>query len=77
MKIRFDWMQLVRLLVMVVAVAAVIYALEYLPASPLMWISVGVLILGFVMMLFAFRVAQRPQAARGKEASRTKQTKRS
>lgn len=64
MKIRFDWLQLVRLLVMVVAVAAVIYALEYLPASPLMWVSVGVLILGFMIMLFAFRVAQRQRDGR-------------
>ncbi len=64
MKIRFDWMQLVRLLVMVVAVAAVIYALEYMPSSPWMWVSVGVLLVGFMLMLFAFRVAQRQRNAR-------------
>lgn len=51
-------MQLVRLLVMVFAVAAVIYAIEYLPSSPLMWISVGLLIIGFMLMLFVFRSVQ-------------------
>ncbi len=56
---KFSWMQIVRLLVMVIAVAAVIYALEYLPSSPLMWVSVGLLIVGFVLMLFVFRVEQR------------------
>ena len=59
MKQRFNWMQLVRIVVMVIAVAAVIFALEYLPESPLMWISVGLLILGFAIMLFAFRAVQR------------------
>ena len=38
MKLSFNWMQIVRLIVMVIAVAAVIYAIEYLPSSPLMWI---------------------------------------
>lgn len=70
----FDAWQLLRLLVMVVAVAAVIYAVEYLPASPLMWVSVGVLLLGFMLMLFAFRVAQRQKttAAKGRKPSNRK-----
>ena len=63
MKQRFNWMQLVRIIVMVIAVAAVIFALEYLPESPLMWVSVGLLILGFAIMLFAFRTVQRRRRA--------------
>ena len=59
MKQRFNWMQLLRIVVMVIAVAAVIFALEYLPESPLMWVSVGLLIVGFAIMLFAFRTVQR------------------
>ena len=58
MKLSFNWMQIVRLIVMVIAVAAVIYAIEYLPSSPLMWISVGLLILGFLILLFTFRSVQ-------------------
>ncbi len=56
-------MQLVRVIVMVIAVAAVIFALEYLPSSPLMWISVGLLLFGFAIMLFAFRTVQRRRRA--------------
>ena len=52
-------MQIVRLIVMVFAVAAVIYAIEYLPQTPLMWASVGLIIVGFMMMLFVFRSVQR------------------
>ena len=59
MKQQFNWMQLVRIVVMVIAVAAVIFALEYLPESPLMWVSEGLLVLGFAIMLFAFRTVQR------------------
>ncbi len=58
MKLSFNWMQILRLIVMVIAVAAVIYAIEYLPSSPLMWISVGLLILGFLILLFTFRSVQ-------------------
>ncbi len=58
MKLSFNWMQIVRLIVMVIAVAAVIYAIEYLPSSPLMWISVGLLVLGFLILLFTFRSVQ-------------------
>lgn len=67
---KFSWMQIVRLLVMVIAVAAVIYALEYLPSSPMMWISVGLLIVGFVLMLFVFRVEQRKRRSE-REAGET------
>lgn len=68
-RFKFDGLQLLQLLVMVVAVAAVLYALEYLPSSPLMWVSVGVLLLGFMLMLFAFRLAQR-QRMNGKTPKR-------
>lgn len=75
MKNRFFWIQLLRLLVMVVAVAAILYALEYMPASPWMWVSVGVLLIGFMMMLFAFRIAQR-RKDRGTDSRRRKTGKR-
>lgn len=70
-------MQLVRLLVMIVAVAAVIYALEYLPATPMMWVSVGVLLFGFLVMLFAFRTAQRQHGERRGAAPAPKKRRRS
>lgn len=60
---------------MVVAVAAILYALEYMPASPWMWVSVGVLLIGFMMMLFAFRIAQR-RKDRGTDSRRRKTGKR-
>ena len=60
-------MQIVRLIVMVFAVAAVIYAIEYLPQTPLMWASVGLIIVGFMMMLFVFRSVQRRRMT-GREA---------
>lgn len=72
MKFTFNWMQLLRLLVMVVAVAAIIYALEYMPSSPWVWVSIGILFLGFMMMLIAFRIAQRRLQADRKGASRKK-----
>ena len=58
MKKKFSWMQLVRVIVMIIAVAAILFALEYLPNSPLMWISVGLLFVGFTMLLFIFRSQQ-------------------
>ncbi|MBQ2728211.1 MAG: hypothetical protein IJF77_03205 [Alistipes sp.] len=58
MKKKFSWMQLVRVIVMIIAVAAILFALEYLPKSPLMWISVGLLFVGFTMLLFIFRSQQ-------------------
>ena len=65
-------MQIVRLIVMVIAVAAVIYAIEYLPQTPLMWASVGLIIVGFMMMLFVFRSVQRHRMERGVEPKRKK-----
>ena len=65
-------MQIVRLIVMVIAVAAVIYAIEYLPQTPLMWASVGLIIVGFMMMLFVFRSVQRRRMERGVEPKRKK-----
>ena len=72
MKWKFSWMQIVRLIVMVIAVAAVIYAIEYLPQTPLMWASVGLIIVGFMMMLFVFRSVQRHRMERGVEPKRKK-----
>ena len=72
MKWKFSWMQIVRLIVMVIAVAAVIYAIEYLPQTPLMWASVGLIIVGFMMMLFVFRSVQRRRMERGVEPKRKK-----
>ena len=68
----FDVWQLLRLAVMVVAVAAVLYALEYRPASLQMWVSVGALLIGFMLMLFAFRIAQRRKRRTAQERKPSK-----
>ncbi len=59
MKKKFSWMQLVRIIVMIIAVAAILYAVEYLPQTPLMWVSVGLLFIGFLLLLFIVRSQQR------------------
>lgn len=52
-------MQIVRLAMMVLAIAGIIYALEYVEHGFAVWFWVAVLGIGFVGLLYAFRVVQR------------------
>ena len=54
MKPFFSPIQLLRLFIMVVDVAIIIYAFAVLPMSRQLWISVGLLAFGFVVMLVAY-----------------------
>lgn len=52
-------MQAVRLFMMIVAVAGVIYALEYMERGIAVWFWVTLLGVGFVGLLYSFRLTQR------------------
>lgn len=52
-------MQLVRLVGMVLAVAGIIYAIEYVPRSIAVWFWVALLGVGFVGLLWSFRTVRR------------------
>lgn len=59
MKAYFSPIQLVRLAIMALDVAIIIYAFCVLPSSRQLWISVGLLAFGFVVMLTAYMRAVR------------------
>lgn len=52
-------MQFVRLVGMVLAVAGIIYAIEYVPRSIAVWFWVALLGVGFVGLLWSFRTVRR------------------
>lgn len=58
-------MQLLRLILMVLAIAGIIYALEFMERGIAVWFWVTLLGLGFVGLLFTFRMTQR-RAVRAK-----------
>lgn len=66
---KINLMQLLRLVVMVLVIAGIIYALEYLEHGIAVWFWVTVLGVGFVGLLYSFRVTQRRlrQESRAKE----------
>lgn len=53
-----NWIQGVRLVAMVLAVAGIIYALEFLPHSRAVWFWIALLGVGFVGVLVTFRMTQ-------------------
>lgn len=63
-------MQAVRLVVMIVAVAGIIYALEYMDGGIAVWFWVVLLGVGFVGMLYTFRLTQRRMRRERDEAER-------
>lgn len=67
-------LQGLRLLMMVVAIAGIIYAIEYMPSGIAVWFWVAVLGVGFVGLLYSFRVTQRRlrQARRAQELKEKK-----
>ena len=56
---KLNLMQVVRLVLMVLAVAGIIYALEYVPHGIAVWFWVALLGVGFVGLLYTFRLTQR------------------
>lgn len=61
---KLDFMQIVRLVAMVLAIAGIIYALEYLEHGIAVWFWVGLLGVGFVGLLYTFRLVQRRERLR-------------
>lgn len=55
-------MQLVRLVAMVLAVAGIIYALEFMERGIAVWFWITLLGVGFVGLLYTFRLTQRRAA---------------
>lgn len=70
-------LQGLRLLMMVVAIAGIIYAVEYMPSGIAVWFWVAVLGVGFVGLLYSFRITQRRlrQARRAQERKEQKEEK--
>lgn len=70
-------LQGLRLLMMVVAIAGIIYAVEYMPSGIAVWFWVAVLGVGFVGLLYSFRVTQRRlrQARRAQERKEQEEEK--
>lgn len=63
-------MQWLRLAMMVAAVAGIIYAIEYMDRGIAVWFWVAVLGIGFVGLLYTFRLAQRNMARQRREQQR-------
>lgn len=71
-------MQLLRLVMMVLAIAGIIYAIEYMERGIAVWFWIGLLGIGFVGLFYSFRVVQRRAALeqRVQERRDRKQTRR-
>lgn len=53
------YLQVIRLAGMILAIAGILYAVEYLPLQGMTWVWIGVLGVGFVGLLFTFRLSAR------------------
>lgn len=73
------WMQGVRLVAMILAVAGIIYALEYLDGGIAVWFWVTLLGVGFVGLLYTFRLTRfrMRNRRRAEESRRRKRGRRS
>lgn len=70
-------MQLLRLVLMVVAIAGIIYAIEFMERGIAVWFWVALLGVGFVGLLYTFRLTQRRMVrARREEERREKKRSR-
>ena len=63
-------MQLLCLVLMVLAVAGVIYAIEFMERGIAVWFWVALLGIGFVGLLYTFRLTQRRVARENRERQR-------
>lgn len=72
-------MQLVRLVMMILAVAGIIYALEFMERGIAVWFWVTLLGVGFVGLLYSFRLTQRRvrQERRAREVQEKRRQRRS
>ena len=75
---RTSLFQAVRLAAMIAAIAGIIYAVEYMEGTPALWCWVALLGVGFVGLLWSFRVTRRCVAGgeRKTTAARTKTRRR-
>ncbi len=71
-----DFMQILRLLMMILAVAGIIYALEFLEHGFAVWFWVVVLGIGFAGLFYSFRMVQRRHAAERSQAERSAKRRR-
>lgn len=67
---KFNWMQIVRLVMMVLAIAGIIYAIEFMERGIAVWFWVALLGIGFVGLLYTFRLTQRRTAAERRDQAR-------
>ncbi len=58
---KINWMQLFRFVMMVLAIAGIIYALEFMNGGIAVWFWVAVLAIGFTGLLYMFRLTQHRQ----------------
>lgn len=68
---RPSFFQIVRLAMMVLAIAGIIYALEFMQGGIAVWFWVMLLGVGFFGLLFSFRAARQRAALRRKLQDRT------
>jgi phosphotransferase system glucose/maltose/N-acetylglucosamine-specific IIC component len=68
-------MQIIRLLMMVVAIAGIIFALNYVGSSIGVWFWIGVLGVGFIGLLYTFRLTQRHLQLERRERERKEKEK--
>ena len=73
---KFSFMQVVRLVGMVLAIAGIIYALEFMERGIAVWFWVLLLGIGFVGLLYTFRLTQRRAAREKRERERDEKKKR-
>ena len=74
---KINWMQVVRLEGMVVAIAGIIYALEFMERGIAVWFWVLLLGVGFVGLLYTFRLTLRRLAREKRAEERSEKKKRS
>lgn len=72
---KMNLMQLLRLVMMVLAIAGVIYAIEYMERGFAVWFWVSLLGLGFVGLLYTFRLTQRRLRLEQREKQRSEKKK--
>lgn len=72
---KMNLMQLLRLVMMVLAIAGVIYAIEYMERGFAVWFWVSLLGLGFVGLLYTFRLTQRRLRLEEREKQRSEKKK--